>query len=151
LHKYLYTHADPVNGIDPSGKFVLVGGIMGALAGRYLVSGMKTTATMGTLARIGVALVKWGVPVVGFVTGIALFSCSYTLRLGASPLWDKSILSEFPTHDKNISISDWEKNIEHYLVECINKSSLDEGKKLKAIQEAQIIVKNMFHLSKSVQ
>jgi len=35
LHRYLYAHANPVNGIDPNGQFVSVGtmlGILGALA-----------------------------------------------------------------------------------------------------------------------
>jgi hypothetical protein len=37
LHKYLYTHADPVNGIDPSGEFLIGFGI-GMIANSSLVS-----------------------------------------------------------------------------------------------------------------
>jgi hypothetical protein len=43
LHNYLYTHADPVNGIDPSGKFSL--GSMGVA----MVSGAKIGATIGAV------------------------------------------------------------------------------------------------------
>jgi RHS repeat-associated protein len=31
LHKYLYAHGDPVNGIDPSGEYVFIGGILNSV------------------------------------------------------------------------------------------------------------------------
>jgi RHS repeat-associated protein len=62
LHKYLYTHADPVNGIDPSGKF---GGVVGVGVSMSIGSGMQSKSaktnvsagyhavcTIETLARI---------------------------------------------------------------------------------------------------
>ncbi len=61
LHKYLYTHADPVNGIDPSGLFSLGGiafsmGIGGLLGG--LSSGGLTLATSGSFALAGRSFVR---------------------------------------------------------------------------------------------
>jgi hypothetical protein len=51
LHKYLYTHADPVNGIDPSGLFGL-GGMIGSL-GAMLGSAKVGVAVVGTLGVVG--------------------------------------------------------------------------------------------------
>jgi RHS repeat-associated protein len=39
LHKYLYTHADPVNGIDPSGLFT-VSGLVGSMSSMVKVAAM---------------------------------------------------------------------------------------------------------------
>jgi RHS repeat-associated protein len=64
LHKYLYTHADPVNGIDPSGlfgmalgvgSFMPVAGAFTARAGydrQVTATGIATTAALHT--RIGI-------------------------------------------------------------------------------------------------
>jgi RHS repeat-associated protein len=38
LHKYLYTHANPVNGIDPTGMFGLGGAMLGASLAGHLAS-----------------------------------------------------------------------------------------------------------------
>jgi hypothetical protein len=46
LHKYLYTHADPTNGIDPSGEFV-ISVCMGLVIQSYLTRG-KTSVDLGT-------------------------------------------------------------------------------------------------------
>jgi RHS repeat-associated protein len=53
LHKYLYTHADPVNGIDPSGEFIGVAigglGMLGAMAigSHFYTSKSRTDITTG--------------------------------------------------------------------------------------------------------
>ncbi|MDR2117203.1 MAG: hypothetical protein LBP87_12565, partial [Planctomycetaceae bacterium] len=46
LHKYLYTHADPVNGIDPSGLMSL-GGISISMSIGSGMRGMVGTAVVG--------------------------------------------------------------------------------------------------------
>jgi hypothetical protein len=38
LHKYLYTHADPINGIDPSGLFGVAGAMAGASIAAHIAS-----------------------------------------------------------------------------------------------------------------
>ncbi|MEQ1903298.1 MAG: RHS repeat-associated core domain-containing protein [Pirellulaceae bacterium] len=49
LHKYLYTHGDPVNGIDPNGEFVSLA--MGALG----VLGLRMGSLTGSAASLGFA------------------------------------------------------------------------------------------------
>jgi RHS repeat-associated protein len=51
LHKYLYTHADPVNGVDPSGLFS-IGGMIGSL-GAMLGSAKVGVAVVGSLGVVG--------------------------------------------------------------------------------------------------
>ncbi|MEZ6044193.1 MAG: putative Ig domain-containing protein [Planctomycetaceae bacterium] len=45
LHKYLYTHGDPVNGIDPSGLFSLTETLVGMGVTRNIAEAMSTGAT----------------------------------------------------------------------------------------------------------
>jgi RHS repeat-associated protein len=54
LHKYLYTHGDPVNGIDPSGLMFGVGNVMGPLSiGMRVSVGISSTAfrTLATFSN----------------------------------------------------------------------------------------------------
>jgi RHS repeat-associated protein len=59
LHNYLYTHADPVNGIDPSGRvaifFPLIALLGGASIG-YAIGGRWDTALLGGAVSLGFAL-----------------------------------------------------------------------------------------------
>jgi RHS repeat-associated protein len=91
LHKYLYCHANPVNGIDPSGQlsvpftygelmFVakIIGAIVGAIAGGYIAHrrGLSITETEfwcwvagGTLVGVTIATIAvWALVKFGIVT-----------------------------------------------------------------------------------
>ncbi|MDZ4847825.1 MAG: RHS repeat-associated core domain-containing protein [Pirellulaceae bacterium] len=67
FHKYAYVHGDPVNGVDPSGEF-LVG---------FLLSSARATAALGVYSSIGGALAGMGIysyyfesnPLVGAIVG----------------------------------------------------------------------------------
>jgi RHS repeat-associated protein len=83
LHKYLYTHADPINGVDPSGEIVwlplcfLLGGALlgvgaGALLGPSFGVGRITGATIGALSFGGGAYLL-GTAAVAATSGAALY------------------------------------------------------------------------------
>jgi hypothetical protein len=59
LHKYLYTHADPVNGIDPSGKF-LIGLSLSMFFGSALRSKEGATIGVGQQLILGLGAVAAG-------------------------------------------------------------------------------------------
>jgi hypothetical protein len=67
LHKYLYTHADPVNGIDPSG-LMSVGGMLGGLSIGNMMAAVKTAAVFAAKRFICGALS--GMVIGGTVGGI---------------------------------------------------------------------------------
>jgi RHS repeat-associated protein len=86
LHKYLYTHADPVNGIDPSGEvpiqavLALVGAIIGGGIGYYqhgtwegafwgAVAGAASGAAMGFLPAVTSTTTFWGTVGLGILSG----------------------------------------------------------------------------------
>jgi RHS repeat-associated protein len=58
LHKYLYTHADPVNNIDPTGKFSLGFGLGGFLAG-----GLHVGLALGATGSMAIAMTQFAVGV----------------------------------------------------------------------------------------
>jgi RHS repeat-associated protein len=76
LHKYLYAHADPVNGKDPSGNWTLselavTSGIVGTLSaiGTYAITGsFKKSAIVGISVAVG--LFTAGAPFVVTATGV---------------------------------------------------------------------------------
>jgi RHS repeat-associated protein len=67
LHKYLYTHADPVNGIDPNG-LMSVGGMLGGLSIGNMMAAVKTAAVFAAKRFICGALS--GMVIGGTVGGI---------------------------------------------------------------------------------
>ncbi len=52
LHKYLYTHADPVNGVDPTGNMTLKG-LTAAFNTRMVLSGQNARAALSVLRQFG--------------------------------------------------------------------------------------------------
>ena len=77
LHKYLYTHADPVNNIDPTGKWslgsvTLASGIAGALIGSSIGGyiGYQETGTLFSL-KTGAYLVVGGLAGFGIGASVA--------------------------------------------------------------------------------
>ncbi|NLX55672.1 MAG: RHS repeat-associated core domain-containing protein [Planctomycetaceae bacterium] len=58
LHKYLYVHADPVQGIDPSGKFVGTAvGVLGGMAG-LTIARMRHNAVVTSAGFSAMAFLK---------------------------------------------------------------------------------------------
>ena len=64
LHKYAYVHGDPINKIDPSGKFFTIGGVMAA------VGIIATITTIGVIAY-DVYQVAYGIQTLVVLTEIA--------------------------------------------------------------------------------
>lgn len=54
LHKYLYTHGDPVNGIDPTGREFTISGLMGNISAFGRAVGTKVASTF-TVRRFALA------------------------------------------------------------------------------------------------
>lgn len=57
LHRYLYAHADPVNGWDPSG-YVSLGEMMGKMKISSVISSISSLSRMGAMRMVGVGVVK---------------------------------------------------------------------------------------------
>ena len=57
LHKYLYCHADPINGIDPSGEFF---SLMGLMSGMYTNFSMRA-ASWGALGGGTIGAISGGI------------------------------------------------------------------------------------------
>jgi len=65
LHKYAYAHADPVNGIDPSGMFQILG-----ITGTMFIMSSLIMGTIG--AVIGGVASGWRGAINGFISGAIL-------------------------------------------------------------------------------
>ncbi len=104
FHKYLYTHADPVNGADPTGKFliglgiavgigILLGGIFGGISACWngctsgeFWNGVGTGALLGGLGGL-----------IGFLT-FAGFAAVAGMFMGSlATFWIATLLSGFTT------------------------------------------------------
>lgn len=74
LHKYLSTHADPVNGVDPTGRMnvttvvatVAIGVSLGALAGYFLAGGDGAAKGAVYGAGVGLGIAFWPVSLIVF-------------------------------------------------------------------------------------
>jgi RHS repeat-associated protein len=139
IHKYAYTHNDPVNNIDPSGKFVAIA--IGVLSGIALSSYLNTQKSAKDLSTG--ALILRGLATVGF--GVSAYFGTYMLYgiygygLGFKPLWAHGT---HPKATENLSIQKWENNIADLLKDYVDKSTLTIEQKQKAKNEAMIIAKN---------
>jgi RHS repeat-associated protein len=79
LHKYLYTHADPVSGIDPTGKFLISLGI--GIFNSTVLRNSDTKASIGALRSI-----HWTLPYIArtydfmftLLTGLSMFGSIVT-------------------------------------------------------------------------
>jgi RHS repeat-associated protein len=116
FHKYLYTHADPVSGVDPTGEFLgLAGAILGGLLGfRY----KSDVINIGVGHRITYTLI-------GAVGGYAMtLAATLTLaNFGPSayygnpkPTWDSGTRPNFSlSWDSNGDIDEFKKNLKNLL------------------------------------
>ena len=94
FHKYAYVHGDPIQGIDPTGKFIgTVLGVAGGLFGGLSVRASKDSANLATGALIARVLlrVSLGYALGGVVAG-AYFWDPITQQFRDNGLtWDQSI------------------------------------------------------------
>ncbi|MDR2440896.1 MAG: hypothetical protein LBE12_16160, partial [Planctomycetaceae bacterium] len=136
LHKYLYTHVEPVNNVDPSGEFAALVGIAISSIIHVSLSQTKSTKDLSIFTKIVI-------DIGAFFLGQILTSELYSLRWEASPLWDKSISPKHPSKKINVKISDWERNITKFLKDHISsRTDLSEEIKIQAYIEANILAKN---------
>jgi RHS repeat-associated protein len=90
LHKYLYTHADPVNGIDPSGKFsavgvgiaISIGAVIGGIGGTVYGSMRYGFGTAGMWRATGIGALIGG-SLAGGGYGLAWWGYSSAVALSA--------------------------------------------------------------------
>ena len=117
LHKYLYVHGDPVQGIDPSGEFLaLAGGLLGLLGGIGLTTKLRGTYDRHSI-RVGIALAS-------FITGFfSVKLLNYGLWGRYESLWDHPSVPR-PGFNDHISKQDWSKNIENQLNRRISQKAL---------------------------
>jgi hypothetical protein len=72
LHKYLYTHGNPVNGTDPTGNFLLVN-ITAAQAGQIALAGAVFGGAAGAIGEYAITgAVSWKGIVYGALSGALL-------------------------------------------------------------------------------
>ncbi|MFO0384805.1 MAG: RHS repeat-associated core domain-containing protein, partial [Pirellula sp.] len=127
-NKYGFVHANPVMGIDPTGKFLGVSlGALGLLGGIAIGHGVQARYNRAVIASGGRAVSgflgylgmfgKVGFGFGGFLTGTgaALVVSSYP---GVRALWlNTSVVP--PKNEDNIRISDWIDNVEAVLVKHV--------------------------------
>jgi RHS repeat-associated protein len=150
LHKYLYTHADPVNGIDPNGEFV-VAGLAGFLVGFAVYKGLnaakdsKDLATGGFLASKIHAFAQYSLfrttvtllsGIAGNLSTMALYEMIAALGFDFRPLW---VNGSFPDGTKNIQKSILIDNVYEVLQNHVDKSALTPEQKAAAKIEAKNI------------
>jgi RHS repeat-associated protein len=129
LHKYLYTHADPVNAVDPSGKFVAIA--VGLLGGVGLSIGMnvnKSSKDLATGALILRGLATVGAGIAGYFGSYAAYGLYGDLQ-GFEPIWKYSHIhaTNRPHNFANLSKSTWEENIYITLREYMIRINNTEG------------------------
>ena len=107
LHKYAYVHGDPVQGVDPTGKFVGIGvtvGLLGAAAFAGYVRGQDAAAK---------------VPIVGLVASFLIgYTAASLLAWGTNtvdsePQWYAA--KQSPSKASNVAIQTYEDNVYHLL------------------------------------
>lgn len=121
LHKYLYTHGDPVNGIDPTGRLLgLIGGLYGLMIGSIISSGAKSAydaravgAGVGIVGKLAFLAVRSGAPAAGMVTGYLATSFVTRGALSSQPIWN--LMGGLPGREENRTIDEWAENIEESL------------------------------------
>jgi RHS repeat-associated protein len=86
LHKYLYTHGDPINGIDPTGCWTLAG-FVGAIGARLGISGSSISAILLTFDKattvIDIVQIATQIMLTGTVNPMQLFGVMIDILPGS--------------------------------------------------------------------
>lgn len=113
LHKYLYTHADPVSGTDPSGKSWIV-----SLVVAFAVESKLRAMDM---ARAGVGY-RFAIGMIGgFAAAQFLQLLTHTFKPNP-PVW--TLASDPPTKEDNVSLADWEENVYRVLASHVGQGGV---------------------------
>jgi len=81
LHKYLYAHCDPINGMDPSGQFTLVEALKVSLITSSIMAiaaGAETAIRGGSMRQVLDASAKWFL--ITFATTAALYGGAWAVH-----------------------------------------------------------------------
>lgn len=130
LHKYLYTHADPVNNVDPTGKFLgAVGGLIGLGIGALINRGVSSrynaqvaatgTATVGKLLAWAYTA-RYGIPLLTAFGGYLVSAFGVTAANPLKVIWTGPGAPTPPNRSDNIKLSDWIQNVESAMVAHLN-------------------------------
>jgi len=84
LHKYLYVHGDPIQGIDPTGKFFAVS-VLGVCGIRSTLSGLEDVAGQATMDAFESGKLSWTfyVPAGALVGGVVIRTFGGTITRAA--------------------------------------------------------------------
>ena len=84
LHKYLYTHANPVNGIDPSGEFTLPE-LTTVIAITAIMVNIGVTVYNGVRNNLSAKAIAWQVVqnIAAFIAIVGVFACSGLIAVAA--------------------------------------------------------------------
>ncbi len=124
-HKYTYVHGDPIQGVDPSGKFIGVATIVGFAIGQAVHGKLQSSKAYKDLGRMGDALrsvraILWGVTS-GIATALAFGGVmSTTAKWFGIPTPMSSRGFRRPARDQNSRVVIWELNIETLLNQSVD-------------------------------
>jgi RHS repeat-associated protein len=164
LHKYLYTHDDPVNGIDPTGKSwgtvaiavsVAIGagigawygganyGWKGAITGAVIGGSIMGDLATGIVSLIGVAPIATQWIGSSVIVGITTFEIGHFITvLRSTPTW-KSAIDEFFT--RHARLHRWGTAEQVIKRNVINIKKYAKENNLPAIIVASVLLAEQYH------
>ena len=150
FHKYLYTHADPINGIDPSGKFVAVTiGLLSGIGHALFMNAQKSSRDLTTGAMMIRSITTGGMIAAGYYGTFATYGI-YGFSQGFKPLWEWSNEIDRPDYFENRLKSSWVNNIYAVLSRYATRINNISGGKINlaaAKREAKLIAEKYVEIS----
>jgi RHS repeat-associated protein len=129
LNKYVYAQADPVNGRDPSGRF-LIGGLsilLGSMTSLFL-RGSKMSTYSSILGKVYLLFGNFAIGAIGgLLSGLVASGVLY-FNFSGTPIW--SLGGSLPTKSDNIPNARWKENVSTTL-----KNFIDAQPGLTAAQQ----------------
>ena len=143
FHKYAYVHGDPIQGIDPTGKFfALLGGLLVSTSIYSFQRSRSDGAALSVLALIKNAAVftSAGAATYFGIGGVyvAWFTKEAQWKLGRAR----------PDHDQNSTKQLWVDNIEMVLLERVQRdTAISPGQRAKAVAGARLVAERYVELT----
>ena len=128
MHKYAYVHGDPIQGVDPSGKFVGVATIVGLAVGSAVHAKLQSSKAAADIGRLKFAILE-----IRAITWASISTLTTAHATGGVGSVFKHLLGiptplttpgfRRPARDQNSLVFLWERNIQKVLNDRVDASS----------------------------